>query len=75
MCLRRAPEKYITGAMAPVGAALDRAGLSGLSSHSWNLFFHLLAVGEVDDEIIFRLRVLNSVWIPVPAVEAKGSIC
>jgi hypothetical protein len=25
MCLRRAPEKYITGAMAPVGAALDRA--------------------------------------------------
>jgi hypothetical protein len=27
MCLWRAPEKYITGAMAPVGAALDRAGL------------------------------------------------
>jgi hypothetical protein len=27
MCLRRAPEKYITGAMAPVGAALDRAAL------------------------------------------------
>jgi hypothetical protein len=27
MCLRRAPEKYITGAMAPVGAALDRAGV------------------------------------------------
>jgi hypothetical protein len=27
MCLRRAPEKYITGAMAPVGAALDRAEL------------------------------------------------
>jgi hypothetical protein len=25
MCSRRAPEKYITGAMAPVGAALDRA--------------------------------------------------
>jgi hypothetical protein len=25
MCLRRAPEKYITGAMPPVGAALDRA--------------------------------------------------
>jgi hypothetical protein len=27
MCLWRALEKYITGAMAPVGAALDRAGL------------------------------------------------
>jgi hypothetical protein len=27
MCLRRAPEKYITGAMAPVGTALDRAAL------------------------------------------------
>jgi hypothetical protein len=27
MCLRRALEKYITGAMAPVGAALDRAAL------------------------------------------------
>jgi hypothetical protein len=28
MCLRRAPEKYITGAMAPVGAALDRADVN-----------------------------------------------
>jgi hypothetical protein len=27
MCLRRAPEKYITGGMAPVGVALDRAVL------------------------------------------------
>jgi hypothetical protein len=27
MCLQRAPEKYIMGAMAPAGAALDRAGL------------------------------------------------
>jgi hypothetical protein len=27
MCLQRAPEKYITGAMALVGAALDRADL------------------------------------------------
>jgi Zn ribbon nucleic-acid-binding protein len=27
MCLRRAPEKYIAGAKAPVGAALDRAAL------------------------------------------------
>jgi hypothetical protein len=25
MCLRRAPEKYIAGAKAPAGAALDRA--------------------------------------------------
>jgi hypothetical protein len=27
MCLRRASEKYIPGAKAPTGAALDRAGL------------------------------------------------
>jgi hypothetical protein len=27
MCLRRAPEKYIAGAKAPAGAALDRAAL------------------------------------------------
>jgi hypothetical protein len=32
MCLRRAPEKYIAGAKAPVGAALDRAGIDGLQS-------------------------------------------
>jgi hypothetical protein len=30
MCLRRAPEKYIPGAMAPVDAALDRAALEDL---------------------------------------------
>jgi hypothetical protein len=27
MCLRRAPEKYIAGAKAPAGTALDRAAL------------------------------------------------
>jgi hypothetical protein len=27
MCLRRAPEKYIAGALAPAGASLDRADL------------------------------------------------
>jgi hypothetical protein len=27
MCLRRAPEKYIAGAKAPAGAALDRAAI------------------------------------------------
>jgi Zn ribbon nucleic-acid-binding protein len=27
MCLRRAPEKYIAGAKAPAGSALDRAAL------------------------------------------------
>jgi hypothetical protein len=31
MCLRRAPEKYITGAKAPAGAALDRAALTQLN--------------------------------------------
>jgi hypothetical protein len=37
MCLRRAPEKYIAGAKAPAGTALDRAGLDNvgsLTSHS-----------------------------------------
>jgi hypothetical protein len=29
MCLRRAPERYIAGALAPAGAALDRAVLNG----------------------------------------------
>jgi hypothetical protein len=33
MCLRRAPEKYITGAMAPVGAALDRADVEQLKAY------------------------------------------
>jgi hypothetical protein len=32
MCLRRAPEKYIAGAKAPAGAALDRAGLDTVGS-------------------------------------------
>jgi hypothetical protein len=32
MCLRRAPEKYIAGAKAPAGAALDRAALHVLIS-------------------------------------------
>jgi hypothetical protein len=30
MCLRKAPEKYIAGAKAPAGAALDRAGLENV---------------------------------------------
>jgi hypothetical protein len=32
MCLRRAPEKYIAGAKAPAGSALDRAGLDNVES-------------------------------------------
>jgi hypothetical protein len=32
MCLWRATEKYITSAMAPVGAALDRAGLENVGT-------------------------------------------
>jgi hypothetical protein len=34
--------------------------------------FRLPAVGEVGGEILFRLRVLNCVWILFPAVEDKG---
>jgi hypothetical protein len=47
MCLRRAPEKYITGAMAPVGAALDRAALKGSNEdvqHSELLGFWTLSI-------------------------------
>jgi hypothetical protein len=36
MCLRRAPEKYIAGAKAPAGTALDRADLCAA-----NLFTHV----------------------------------
>jgi hypothetical protein len=39
------------------------------------LVFRLPAVGEVGDEILFRLRVLNSVGILVLAVEIKGPPC
>jgi hypothetical protein len=44
----------------------------GQSSESWRLVFRLPAVGEVGREILFRLRVLNSVSILVPAVEDMG---
>jgi hypothetical protein len=37
MCLRRAPEKYIAGAKAPVGAALDRAALDLTDITKWGL--------------------------------------
>jgi hypothetical protein len=43
MCLRRAPQKYIAGAMAPTGAALDRAVIYNiyhrdkyLSTYAWD---------------------------------------
>jgi hypothetical protein len=39
------------------------------------LVFRLPAVGEVNAEILFSLRVLNSVWIFVQAVETKGPLC
>jgi hypothetical protein len=37
--------------------------------------FRLSAACEVGGEIVFRSRVLNSVWILYPAVEAKGPHC
>jgi hypothetical protein len=37
MCLRRAPEKYMAGAKAPAGAALDRAALLFITSGYKNL--------------------------------------
>jgi hypothetical protein len=41
----------------------------------WKFVFHLPRVGEVGGEILFGLRVLNSVWILLPAVEGKGPLC
>jgi hypothetical protein len=37
--------------------------------------FRLPAVGEVGGEILFRLRILHSIWILIPAVEGKGPPC
>jgi hypothetical protein len=37
--------------------------------------FRLPAASDVGGEIPFRLRLLNSVWILVPAVKAKGPSC
>jgi hypothetical protein len=45
------------------------------SIESWNLVFCLPVVGKVGSEIMFRLRVLNTVWILLSAVEAKGLPC
>lgn len=33
------------------------------------------AVSEVGGEVLFRLCVLNFVWILIPTVEAKGQCC
>jgi hypothetical protein len=52
MCLRRAPEKYLTGAMAPVGAALDRAGLEPYRcTNHFNVHF-LIPEKSIASEII-----------------------
>jgi hypothetical protein len=42
---------------------------------SWKSVFGLTAVGEMGGEILFRLSVLSSVWILVPAVEGEGPTC
>jgi hypothetical protein len=42
MCLRGAPEKYIAGAKAPAGAALDRAGLDVMEKWKYLSFFREL---------------------------------
>jgi hypothetical protein len=46
-----------------------------LIMQGWNLVFRLPAAGEVGGQILFRLRVLNYVWILIPAVENKGPPC
>jgi hypothetical protein len=56
MCLRRAPEKYITSAMAPVGAALDRAARSYQNS----LHFGLWNLGFVQNSDDFASKQLTS---------------
>jgi hypothetical protein len=60
MCLRRAPEKYITGAMANVGAALDRAGLSYISEVTYEIKFILLS-SEISLQFISFVRIVPTV--------------
>jgi hypothetical protein len=55
MCLRRAPVKYITGAMAPVGAALDRAGVA--------LQFIVTVVGSC--KLLLLIISTSHPWFPV----------
>jgi hypothetical protein len=38
----------------------------------WSLIFRLKVISKVGGEILLRLRILNSVWILVPAAEGKG---
>jgi hypothetical protein len=43
-----------------------------LSIEGWDLIFRLPAVSKVGGGILFRLLILNSVWILVLVVEDKG---
>jgi hypothetical protein len=45
-----------------------------LNTQSWKFVFRLPAIGEVCGEILFRLRVLNSVWILALAFEIKDRL-
>jgi hypothetical protein len=47
MCLRRAPEKYIAGAKAPAGAALNRAALQPCMRLVPRLFVQFLSCFDV----------------------------
>jgi hypothetical protein len=58
MCLRRAPGKYITGAMAPVGAALDRAAVD----HHVIFIFSIVRTSDLTNinmSFRFMLRLLS----------------
>jgi hypothetical protein len=57
--------------ISPSSSCLEKKALHQ-SSESWKLVFHLPVVGEVGGEILFKLRVLNSVWILVLAIEGMG---
>jgi hypothetical protein len=44
-----------------------------LGIQDWKLAFHLPSVSEVGGEILYRLLILNSVWILVLAIEGEGT--
>jgi hypothetical protein len=57
MCLRRAPEKYITGAMSPVGAALHRAVIQYRLVEGYKYSDLILRVHNEDGGTIFTRNV------------------
>jgi hypothetical protein len=59
---------------SPSSNGLERKTLCQ-SSKGWMSVFHLPVACKVGGEILFRLLVLNSIWILVLTVADKGPPC